>query len=55
MEDGKVVLRTKYELLAPAFESVTRSPDGTRVYKVQYSPVYTYRYNDVIGDFRVNN
>lgn len=54
-EDGKVVLRTKYELLAPAFESVTRSPDGTRVYKVQYSPVYTYRYNDVIGDFRVNN
>lgn len=54
LDDGKVVIRTKYQLLAPAFESVSRSPDGTHVYKTQYSPVYTYRYNDVIGDFKVS-
>ena len=29
IDDGKVVIRTKYQLLAPAFESVSRSPDGT--------------------------
>ena len=50
----KVVIRTKYQLLAPAFESVSRSPDATHVYKTQSSPVYTYRYNDVIGDFKVS-
>ena len=54
LDDGKVVIRTKYQLLAPAFESVSRSPDGTHVYKTQYSPIYTYRYNDVIGDFKVS-
>lgn len=53
-EDGKVVLRTKYELLSPAYESVTRSPDGTYVYKSQYLPIFTYRYNDVISTFQIS-
>ena len=51
--DGKVILRTKYELLSPAYESVTRSPDGTFVYKSQYLPIFTYRYNDLISEFQV--
>lgn len=53
LEDGKVAIRTKYKLLAPAPISMTRSPDGTFVYKVQYSPSYTYRYNDLISSFTV--
>ena len=53
LDDNKVVIRTKYKLLSPAYESVSRSPDGTFVYKTQFSPIYNYRYNDVIGSFEV--
>lgn len=53
LDSGEVVIRTKYQLLAPRHNAVTRSPDGTYVYKVQYSPVYTYRYNDLIGEFTI--
>ena len=52
-KDGKVVLRTKYKLLSPAYESVVRSPDGTFVYKTQLTSTYRYRYNDVIGSFNI--
>ena len=53
LEDGNVVIRTRYKIIAPAPISQSRSPDGTMVYKVQYSPSYTYRYNDVINSFTV--
>lgn len=52
-DSGDVILRMKYKLLSPAPKSMTRSPDGMNVYRVQYAPNYMYRYNDLNSGFTV--
>lgn len=42
-KDGSMFLRTRYKVMAPAFESVTSSPDGTFAYKMVPVPVVLYK------------
>lgn len=42
-KDGSMYLRTRYKVMAPAFENVTSSPDGTFAYKMVAVPVVLYK------------
>lgn len=42
-KDGSMLLRTRHKVMAPAFESVTSSPDGTYAYKMVAVPVVLYK------------
>lgn len=41
--DGSMYVRTRYKIMAPAFEQRTSSPDGTFAYKMVAVPVVLYK------------
>lgn len=52
--DGSMYVRTRYKVMAPAFESVTSSPDGTYAYKMVPVPSVLYKTEDGrFGEFVV--
>lgn len=55
-EDGFMYLRTRYKIMAPAFEQVSSSPDGTNAYKMVKVPVVLYNAGiGVYGEFIVGD
>ena len=53
-KDGSMYVRTRYKVMAPAFESVTSSPDGTYAYKMVPVPVVLFKTDDGrFGEFTV--
>lgn len=52
--DGAMYVRTRYKVMAPAFENVTSSPDGTYAYKMVPVPSVLYKTEDGrFGEFVV--
>ena len=52
--DGSMYVRTRYKVMAPAFENVTSSPDGTYAYKMVPVPSVLYKTDDGrFGEFVV--
>lgn len=52
--DGSMYVRTRYKVMAPAFESVTTSPDGTYAYKMVPVPVVLFKTDDGrFGEFTI--
>lgn len=52
--DGSMYVRTRYKVMAPAFENVTSSPDGTYAYKMVPVPSVLYKTEDGrFGEFAV--
>lgn len=53
--DGSMFVRTRYKVMAPAFESVTSSPDGTFAYKMIPVPVVLFKTDDGrFGEFSID-
>lgn len=53
-KDGSMYVRTRYKVMAPAFESVTTSPDGTYAYKMIPVPVVLFKTDDGrFGEFTI--
>ena len=54
-KDGAMYLRTRYKVMAPAFEHVTSSPDGTFAYKMVAVPVVLYKAGEGrFGEFAID-
>lgn len=52
--DGSMYVRTRYKIMAPAFEQVSTSPDGTYAYKMVAVPVVLYKTGDAqFGEFNI--
>jgi hypothetical protein len=52
--DGSMYVRTRYKVMAPAFEHVTSSPDGTYAYKMVAVPVVLYKATEGrFGEFAI--
>lgn len=54
-KDGSMYIRTRYQLLSPAFENRTSSPDGTYAYKMVSVPVVLFKTEDGrFGNFQLS-
>lgn len=54
-KDGSMYVRTRYKVMAPAFDQVTSSPDGTYAYKMVPVPSVLFRAGEGrFGEFRVD-
>jgi intracellular multiplication protein IcmK len=52
--EGSMFVRTRYKVMAPAFDDVTSSPDGTFAYKMVPVPVVLFKTDDGrFGEFTV--